>query len=308
MADRGPLLSVIIPVGADGLDVTQLEHIREIQASASLEFVIVLDGAPQPCVTPALESLESRPDTKIILSDQSGPGGARNQGIERASGEFLAFWDVDDWGLPNVYLELCRHIDINDASVGVLGFFETDSRGAPIGAQVGSPIEGWQTGWISIRGRAGIWRFVVRASLLRVQRITFPTYFYGEDLVFLVELLSHQPTVWGTPQLGYCYRRHGSGQLTGRSIPENDAQAVWERLRALAANAGRDPTAKRTIESWLGRIWVRSPRGVKRHFSSIPDIGVISRGLAWSILWRVTSRLSRSKVEYLSGAECDGRT
>lgn len=72
----------------------------------NVEVVFVDDGSTDGSGIIAERFAEDFPRFQIIKNDApSGPGGARNRGVEKATGEYLFLVDVDDW-LPPKSLEI----------------------------------------------------------------------------------------------------------------------------------------------------------------------------------------------------------
>jgi glycosyltransferase involved in cell wall biosynthesis len=99
-----PLVSAILTCHDD--KDTVCDALRSIwtQTYRNLEILIVDDGssdgsgdAIQSCIGSLIERDKSRLDRWSYLYQESkGPSGARNAGISRANGEFVAFLDADD--------------------------------------------------------------------------------------------------------------------------------------------------------------------------------------------------------------------
>lgn len=96
MAD--PLVSVVIPFFEGEGQLRRALSSVLAQTLDDFEVIVVSDGSPH-----VLAWLESDyPQVKLVrLSDNVGPGSARNAGIEHASGRLIAFLDSDDWWYPN---------------------------------------------------------------------------------------------------------------------------------------------------------------------------------------------------------------
>ena len=97
-----PLLSVVVPT-RDRLERLKraLDSLRA-QTLDDLEVIVVDDGSSDG--TPAYLSDLSAEDARITsvhLDGGTGAAGARNRGMEKASGEFLGFLDDDDEWRPN---------------------------------------------------------------------------------------------------------------------------------------------------------------------------------------------------------------
>ena len=68
------------------------------QTRAPDEVIVVDDGSTDD--TPQVLA-RAGGHTRVIHQAQSGPGAARNTGVESASGEWIALLDADDWWLPD---------------------------------------------------------------------------------------------------------------------------------------------------------------------------------------------------------------
>ncbi|MFT5888285.1 MAG: glycosyltransferase involved in cell wall biosynthesis [Zhongshania sp.] len=95
---RAPLVSVVIPMyNAAKYLPACLNSVLE-QSYRNLEIICVDDGSPDNCA----EIVNSYDDNRIVLvkQDNRGLAGARNTGISRAKGEFVALLDADDTWFP----------------------------------------------------------------------------------------------------------------------------------------------------------------------------------------------------------------
>lgn len=65
-------------------------------------MIIVNDGSPDNLME-VCEKWGGKPNFKIITTDNQGLSQARNEGLERAKGEYVYFMDPDDYINPNVW-------------------------------------------------------------------------------------------------------------------------------------------------------------------------------------------------------------
>src|SRR4051794_12968179 len=71
------------------------------QRPRPLEVLVCDDASPTRVVEDLREWCASRPDVEFVgLTQNGGPSGARNAGIERARCDWIAFLDDDDRWLP----------------------------------------------------------------------------------------------------------------------------------------------------------------------------------------------------------------
>jgi glycosyltransferase involved in cell wall biosynthesis len=113
-AQRAPLVSVIIPAfnSADYL-AAALESVFA-QSFTDYEVILVNDGSPD---SGQLESVIQPYVARItyLRQENRGPSAARNLGIRRARGEWLAFLDSDDAWLPHYLAEQLRFLSSDPA-------------------------------------------------------------------------------------------------------------------------------------------------------------------------------------------------
>ena len=97
--DQGNRVSAIIPVhNRPDMIVRAVESVLA-QTRPVDEIVIVDDGSEHPVDRAALEARDPR--IKVLLLPQNvGGSGARNAGIDAATGDWVAFLDSDDLWLP----------------------------------------------------------------------------------------------------------------------------------------------------------------------------------------------------------------
>lgn len=98
------LISVIIPVYKVEKYIEQCINSVIEQTYKNLEIILVDDGSPDNCpqICDNYEKAEDR--IKVIHKDNGGVSSARNIGIDKAKGKWIAFIDSDDW-VEKKYIE-----------------------------------------------------------------------------------------------------------------------------------------------------------------------------------------------------------
>ncbi|TDM39894.1 glycosyltransferase family 2 protein [Macrococcoides goetzii] len=108
MGQKETLVSVIIPYyrSNDTID-RALESIFK-QSIKNYEIIIIDDFSNRKIDTEKLLEINNYNKVKVIfLNENIGPGGARNIGISKATGEYIAFLDSDDaWKSNKLELQL----------------------------------------------------------------------------------------------------------------------------------------------------------------------------------------------------------
>lgn len=113
-----PAVSVIIPAFNAARYIGEALDSVFAQTFWDFEVIVVNDGSDD---TEELERLIEPNRERIVYlrQDNAGPSGARNTGIQKAQGEYLAFLDSDDIWMPE-YLSQQVSILRNDDSLAVV--------------------------------------------------------------------------------------------------------------------------------------------------------------------------------------------
>ena len=113
-----PLVSVVIPVFNGAAYVAKAIQSVQNQTMQDVEIIVVDDGSTDGTQEILME-LERSAGIRMVLQQHQGASVARNTGIERARGDFIAFLDSDDVWLPE---KLARQLDYfrNHPEVGLV--------------------------------------------------------------------------------------------------------------------------------------------------------------------------------------------
>ena len=91
-----PLVSVIIPAyNAEGQIASALETAFD-QAYGPIEIIVIDDGSLDNTADIIKDYQTKRTNLIYMYQENSGPSKARNAGIKKATGEYIAFLDTDD--------------------------------------------------------------------------------------------------------------------------------------------------------------------------------------------------------------------
>ena len=106
-----PEISIIIPNYNTAKYLPRCLDSLIHQTFRDIEIIVIDDGSTDN----SLEILKGYQDHRIrILSHQgdgSGPGGARNMGLQSAHGKYIMFCDSDDWYEPNMCQKMYETIE-----------------------------------------------------------------------------------------------------------------------------------------------------------------------------------------------------
>ncbi len=123
-----PLISVIVPVYRAEDYIEECINSISNQTYKNIEIILVNDGSPDKSgeICRKLKQADSR--ISVFDKENGGAASARNLGVQKASGEYIAFIDSDDIISPR-YLEfLFDNLVRYDAEVSCCDYFETHYR------------------------------------------------------------------------------------------------------------------------------------------------------------------------------------
>lgn len=114
-----PRLSVIVPCYKVESDLPQCIESILGQSFKDLELILVDDGSPDK--SGAICDAYAAKDTRVtvIHKPNGGVSAARNDGLDRAKGEFVIFVDSDDWVPPDAYETMLCKADESNADIMV---------------------------------------------------------------------------------------------------------------------------------------------------------------------------------------------
>jgi glycosyltransferase involved in cell wall biosynthesis len=151
-----------------------------------------------------------------FFEDQyGGPGAARNAGLRISRGQWIIFWDSDDYVFTKEYFEVIK--DIGPEVNLIIGNYEVYDvrRGSSVVHLLSEskPL-------VSLAMNPGIWRMIFRRSA--IEDIEFPNLRMAEDQVFICRFLSRSPKIFYTEKVFYRYFIGNESQLTRNTAALKD--------------------------------------------------------------------------------------
>lgn len=112
-----PTISVIIPVyNAEPFLEEAINSVLN-QTFKDIELVCVNDGSPDNSLEMLNEFAKKDSRVKVINKENGGCGSARNKSLDNATGDYIYFFDPDDYILPNAFEKLYKNAIINDSDL-----------------------------------------------------------------------------------------------------------------------------------------------------------------------------------------------
>jgi len=210
-------VSVIIPIYNMGIYLEECLQSVLSQTLKEIEVICVNDGSTDNSLE-ILQKYALQYSNIIILNQQnSGAGKARNNGIDIARGEFVAFMDPDDFYPDNDILESLYNNAIEN-NVYICGGSLCSLRNKTIIKD----YYGWlKDNTFNCDGRIkykdyqflyGFYRFIYNLEFLKKNNLYFPLYIRYQDPPFFIKAMLCAEEFYAMKKITYCYRQ-GHKQL-----------------------------------------------------------------------------------------------
>lgn len=237
-----PKLTVIIPVYKVEKYLKKCLDSVVNQTFRDIEIIIIDDGSPDNCgkICDQYAKGDSRID--VVHKNNGGLCAARNDGIERATGEWITFVDSDDWLDLNYYEDMFNNIKGKQADVYVAGghIVEYDNRHIirynchedveittktetdMLMAKILAPLCGEKAEGKQAASMGSPWDKLYNADFLKKNSLLFDEDSKAwEDLLFNFYVFGKaQKVIMGT-NIGYHYRMIGTS-ITKKFNPERE--------------------------------------------------------------------------------------
>ncbi|MDR2684896.1 MAG: glycosyltransferase [Prevotellaceae bacterium] len=212
---KNPKISVIIPCYNGEKYIAQcLENVM-CQTYRNLEIIVVNDGSKDN----SLEIIQKFKDLIIINQENRGLSAARNTGIDHATGDYIHFFDVDDFINLEFYEKMAEAIALTDAEIACSGMINEPkprrTRLYPILLVLTNTEDKISTTNV---GRHGyVWRYLFKKSFLIKQNLRFETGVLVEDLPFSLQAVYFANKIVTVPDAIYFYKRRENSILTTKN-------------------------------------------------------------------------------------------
>lgn len=223
------LISVIVPMYNSEKTIERC--VKSIQCSSyeKIEIILVDDGSKDNTVEICRKMQENDSRIEIYIKENSGAGETRSYGLRKASGNYVAFVDSDDWIEADMYEKLYRRIIKDKLDVCFCGYYfwgyRKNRREEPMRfrksiykrdemlKEVIHNTVWFPSSTMQKSSLVGVWRALYSAKIIRDKGIKFLSErkFYSEDSLFNLEFLSY------TTRIGFvreCYYNYMSAEGT----------------------------------------------------------------------------------------------
>lgn len=222
---ENPLISIIIPAynAEDYLPAT-LDSILAQQVPFSLEMIVVNDGSTDGTLAMLQQYKERYPNITVITTENGGPANARNVGIQAALGEYLMFVDSDDALASNALSELGAALQKQAVDLLIFGFRiinqqtkkEFSYTFAPAYLDSEAALGEHLVALYQKNMLNQIWNKVYRRKMIADSQISFMPFHYGEDRLFVFDVLRQARDICILDQEYYHYFMRDNDSLVSK--------------------------------------------------------------------------------------------
>lgn len=180
-------ISVIIPVYKVESYLSKcIESVIE-QTYKNLEIILIDDGSPDQC--PQICDQYAKKDNRIVVIHQQNKGlsGARNTGLMRATGEYIAFLDSDDFIEEEMYEVMYQKALEKDSDIVECNLKHDykNTEDTEIVEKIYEPRK------LLMSGRCVVWNKIYKREWLMGTEVCFPEGLIFEDLEFMSKLIPY---------------------------------------------------------------------------------------------------------------------
>ena len=214
---NNPLISIIIPAYNVEQYLTACLSIEQ-QTYQNFEVILIDDGSIDS--TGAMcDTVATKDDRfKVIHQKNQGVSVARNKGIEKARGEYIAFIDSDDKITPEYLSSFSLK---NDIEIQGHVIYENNIQRSVIYSKRKVQKDVAKVFCLGPFNSA-VWGKIFKTSIIKDNKIVFPVNLcFSEDTIFLLQYIKHCKTLAVFDAAEYIYIKH-SGSLTDKKYPMND--------------------------------------------------------------------------------------
>lgn len=262
------LVSIIVPVYNSERFLNQCICSIADQSFADLEIILVNDGSSDgsPGICDAWAEKDDR--VKVIHKQNAGAGFARNSGLDIANGEYICFFDSDDWVEPYAVEKAYAFAKKNKAQIVLFGSTVVDQKGNVVSQRIPQTpkttfcgeevileflpelidgnIRNSQFGNLPL----SLWSCMFSGELIdRIGwRLVSERVYASEDSYSLITLYQYVASVAILPEALYCYRENiGSLSHTYKKDTHDRMTAFYHACMELTDKIGYPDKVRQRI-------------------------------------------------------------
>lgn len=248
------LISVIIPVYNGEKYLSECLDSVLNQTYQNLEIIIVNDGSTDNTqnIIDNYAKKDSR-ISKIVFETQKGVATARNTAVDNAKGGFLAFVDSDDY-INDDYLEMLLNQMSDSDDIVCCGYNSIQDDTVEKYALKNKELKNAESAYLFyLESRAidytmqVIWGKLFRREIVADKR--FELLRYGEDTLFIIQMITSGAIIKLIDYVGYNYMEHTDSLVNSSQRKTKEYFQSMLEVRYLSYNLVKDISERVKDES-----------------------------------------------------------
>lgn len=225
--DIFPNVSVIIPVYNAEKYLRQMLESVLAQTMKQIEIICIDDGSEDKSVEIIEKFMKKDHRISLFRQPRSNAGTARNNGLTRAQGKYVVFWDADDKFDPRALELMYRRSEKKKADICVCGVceftdagkvYETDGYLKTELIPAKDPFNKFDIReYLFDFGANVVWNKIFRREFLMSNHIQFQEISQANDTFFVMEAMYLADAITCLDKKLVFYRVNVSDSLTGRA-------------------------------------------------------------------------------------------
>lgn len=195
---------------------------------------------------------------KYFICNKKGVSFARNEGINKSTGEWLVFVDADDYLDSTIIENMVNKAGQNSKNTGCveIGFADVDVKGNLVKENINSGKDKFFSKEEMLEElffstldfyRGYLWNKLFDLKLIKSNKIQFDTAIaYNEDRLFILEYINALPEskkVYFIPKIGYYYVHHeesAMGDVKNKPVERVITEIIaYERMEEILIKTGK---------------------------------------------------------------------
>lgn len=223
------LFSVVVPMYNAEEFLLQCFESIESQGLRDFEVILVDDGSTDGTLAIAREFADLHPHFRVVAQENGGVSAARNRGLSESQGDYVVFFDADDWVEPTTLETIAKAFDECPADIVVYGgdtFPPFAWANQMLSPQRITYLDNSISALLSETGsRPYAHNKAYRRAMLRDNSITFDeSLALGEDQVFQFKAFPFARVIRYIPDKLYHYRQGRTGSAMERFNSDKDVK------------------------------------------------------------------------------------
>lgn len=208
------LLTVIVPVYKVEKYLRRCLDSIVNQTYKNLEIILVDDGSPDNCPAICDEYAKKDSRIKVIHQKNKGLSGARNAGLDVATGDYIAFVDSDDWLELDAYEVTIQKMNKEKLDLVAFGYISECLNGSKFVEAIGD-IDEFIDGIMCDKEYCCVWRFMYRNKIFDDLRFEIGALY--EDSLIVADVFWRVDSFGLVPTCFYHYTHENEGSIMHRS-------------------------------------------------------------------------------------------